>query len=34
MRYPWSKAEAARIAGILERAATEILQGGKPETKG
>ncbi len=33
MRYPWSKAEAARIAGILERAATEILQGGKPETR-
>ncbi|MHC2296726.1 PadR family transcriptional regulator [Rhizobium mongolense] len=34
MRYPWSKVEAARIAGVLERAATEILQGGKPETKG
>lgn len=34
MRYPWSKAEAARIAAILERAATEILQGGRPETRG
>ncbi|OWV76639.1 PadR family transcriptional regulator [Rhizobium sp. R339] len=34
MRYPWSKPEAARIAGILERAATEILQGGRPETRG
>lgn len=34
VRYPWSKAEAARIAGILERAATEILQGGKPEERG
>ncbi len=34
MRYPWSKSEAARIAGILERAATEILQGGRPETRG
>ncbi|MGR9130278.1 PadR family transcriptional regulator [Rhizobium leguminosarum] len=33
MRYPWSKPEAARIAGILERAATEILQGGRPETR-
>lgn len=26
LRYPWSKSEAARIAGILERAAAEILQ--------
>jgi DNA-binding PadR family transcriptional regulator len=34
MRYPWSASEAARIAGILERAAMEILQGGKPETRG
>jgi DNA-binding PadR family transcriptional regulator len=34
MRYPWSKPEAARIAGILERAATEILQGGRPGTRG
>ncbi|MBB4291080.1 DNA-binding PadR family transcriptional regulator [Rhizobium leguminosarum] len=34
MRYPWSKPEAARIAGILERAATEILQGGRLETRG
>ncbi|MBY5607576.1 PadR family transcriptional regulator [Rhizobium leguminosarum] len=34
MRYPWSKPEAARIAGILERAATEILQGGRPGTQG
>ena len=34
MRYPWSKPEAARIAGILERAATEILQGGRPQTRG
>lgn len=34
MRYPWSKPEAARIAAILERAATEILQGGRPETRG
>ncbi|MBY5562519.1 PadR family transcriptional regulator [Rhizobium leguminosarum] len=34
MRYPWSKLEAARIAGILERAATEILQGGRPGTRG
>ncbi|MGO4133427.1 PadR family transcriptional regulator [Rhizobium brockwellii] len=34
MRYPWSKPEAARIAGILERAATEILQGGSPGTRG
>lgn len=28
MRHPWAKEEARRIAGILERAATEILQGG------
>ncbi|TAV49912.1 PadR family transcriptional regulator [Rhizobium leguminosarum] len=34
MRYPWSKPEAARIAGILERAATEILQGDRPGTRG
>ncbi|NYT31729.1 PadR family transcriptional regulator [Rhizobium sp. WYCCWR 11128] len=34
MRYPWSKPEAARIASILERAATEILQGGRPGTRG
>lgn len=34
MRYPWSKPEADRIAGILERAATEILQGGRPGTRG
>ncbi|MBX4955391.1 PadR family transcriptional regulator [Rhizobium lentis] len=34
MRYPWSKSEAARIAGILERAATEILQGGRPDARG
>ncbi|MBY5710125.1 PadR family transcriptional regulator [Rhizobium leguminosarum] len=34
MRYPWSKPEAARIAGVLERAATEILQGGRPGTRG
>ncbi|MBY3053860.1 PadR family transcriptional regulator [Rhizobium laguerreae] len=34
MRYPWSKPEAARIAGILERAATEILQSGRPGTRG
>ncbi len=34
MRYPWSKLEAARIAGILERAATEIPQGGRPGTRG
>ncbi|WP_064684416.1 PadR family transcriptional regulator [Rhizobium bangladeshense] len=34
MRYPWSKSEAARIAGILERAATEILQGGRPQARG
>ncbi|NEH47864.1 PadR family transcriptional regulator [Rhizobium leguminosarum] len=34
MRYPWSKPEAARIAGILERAATEILQGGRQGTQG
>ncbi|MBY5812776.1 PadR family transcriptional regulator [Rhizobium leguminosarum] len=33
MRYPWSKPEAARIAGILERAATEILQSGRPGTR-
>ncbi|WP_283194110.1 PadR family transcriptional regulator [Rhizobium sp. AN80A] len=26
LRYPWSKDEAKRIAGILERAAAEILQ--------
>ncbi|TCL74667.1 PadR family transcriptional regulator [Rhizobium sp. BK251] len=31
MRYPWSPTEAARISGILERAAMEILQGGKPD---
>ena len=29
LRYPWSKDEAKRIAGILERAAAEILQSGK-----
>ncbi|NKK78872.1 PadR family transcriptional regulator [Rhizobium leguminosarum bv. viciae] len=34
MRYPWSKPEAARIAGILERAATEIPKGGRPGTRG
>jgi len=34
MRHPWSPAEAARISGILERAAMEILQGGdaKPQS--
>jgi DNA-binding PadR family transcriptional regulator len=31
MRHPWSASEAARISGILERAAMEILQGGKTE---
>ena len=31
MRHPWSAEEAARISGILERAAMEILQGGKPQ---
>ena len=31
MRHPWSPEEAARISGILERAAMEILQGGKPQ---
>jgi DNA-binding PadR family transcriptional regulator len=29
LRYPWSKDEAKRIAGILERAAGEILAGGR-----
>ena len=29
LRHPWSKEEAKRIAGILERAAAEILQGGQ-----
>ncbi|WP_454850350.1 PadR family transcriptional regulator [Rhizobium binxianense] len=33
MRYPWSASEAARIAGILERAAMEILQGGNPNPR-
>ena len=33
MRHPWSPSEAARISGILERAAMEILQGGKPEPR-
>jgi DNA-binding PadR family transcriptional regulator len=28
MKYPWSKAEADRIAAILKRAATEILKDG------
>jgi DNA-binding PadR family transcriptional regulator len=31
MRHPWSASEAARISGILERAAMEILQGGKTD---
>jgi DNA-binding PadR family transcriptional regulator len=31
MRHPWSASEAARISGILERAAMEILQGGKAD---
>ena len=31
MRHPWSASEAARISGILQRAAMEILQGGKTE---
>ena len=31
MRHPWSTSEAARISGILERAAMEILQGGKTD---
>jgi len=31
MRHPWSAGEAARISGILERAAMEILQGGKSD---
>jgi DNA-binding PadR family transcriptional regulator len=31
MRYPWSASEAIRISGILERAAMEILQGGKAD---
>ncbi len=31
MRHPWSASEAARISGILERAAMEILQGGRTE---
>jgi DNA-binding PadR family transcriptional regulator len=31
MRHPWSAEEAARISGILERAAMEILQSGKPQ---
>lgn len=31
MRHPWSTSEAARISGILERAALEILQGGKTD---
>jgi len=31
MRHPLSASEAARISGILERAAMEILQGGKTE---
>ena len=29
MRFPWPPEEGKRIAGILERAATEILQGGE-----
>ncbi|TCS04681.1 PadR family transcriptional regulator [Rhizobium sp. BK418] len=33
MRYPWSAVEAARISGILERAAMEILQGGKADSQ-
>jgi DNA-binding PadR family transcriptional regulator len=31
MRHPWSASEAIRISGILERAAMEILQGGKTD---
>ncbi|MBW9055169.1 PadR family transcriptional regulator [Rhizobium mesosinicum] len=31
MRHPWSASEAVRISGILERAAMEILQGGKTD---
>jgi DNA-binding PadR family transcriptional regulator len=31
LRYPWSKEEAKRIAGILERAAADILQSGKKD---
>jgi DNA-binding PadR family transcriptional regulator len=31
LRYPWSKDEAKRIAGILERAAAEILQSPKQD---
>jgi DNA-binding PadR family transcriptional regulator len=31
MRHPWSASEAVRISGILERAAMEILQGGKAD---
>ncbi|WP_416064347.1 PadR family transcriptional regulator [Rhizobium sp. ZK1] len=31
MRHPWSTSEAARISAILERAAMEILQGGKTD---
>ena len=31
MRHPWSATEASRISAILERAAMEILQGGKTD---